>query len=151
MSPLSAHRHVIYFNTSKSQTEVTKYQCVCGDDKTPDKIDQYIGSIPNSICIATFAYCRQQHPGSDSCVECGKLVPSQVAKAAASSTSSSSSSSTSAPSVTSAATSPTPTKGAAVKLGGEIGGVAMGVAAAVGMFLWNWDPIWKGSWNTRER
>lgn len=120
------------------QDDIDNFECTClPDGDTPDKIEQYVGTVPNSACLAQFKDCRLKNPGSKNCPVCGTLQPSDVAAVVPSSTAASSSaSSTSSPSVTAASTTPSASStGAAVRMGAEVGGVAVGLAAALGMLL----------------
>ena len=102
-------------------------------------IANYTDTIPWNICQFQFKQCQKQTASTASCALCGTWNPKDAPKidAAATSSSSSSMSATGSPSSSSAAPAATATKAAAPKLGAEhaVGGVAMGLVAAVGMFL----------------
>ncbi len=95
--------------------------------------------MPNSICLASFRQCREENPGSEDCPKCGTRNPEDVPEGVISSTvvSSATATSTEAPASTAAALSATETPGAAAPLGRVpgVGGFAVGVVAALGVFL----------------
>ena len=101
-------------------------------------IANYTDTVPTNICQHQFQQCRLQTPGSTDCADCGKWAPSSAPKIdTTTSSSTSSSSSTPTSDSSSAAPAATSTKAAAPKLGVEhaVGGAAVGLLAAMGMFL----------------
>lgn len=129
---INAHRY-------DPQTEIPKYECICSNGTAPANIEDYIGSVPNSICIATFEQCRRDNPGSEKCVKCGLLDAKDVPKAVVSSTiATPTATATDAADTAAAATaSATGTNGADASAGNAagVGGLAMGVMAALGLLL----------------
>ncbi|CAF9934671.1 hypothetical protein IMSHALPRED_009798 [Imshaugia aleurites] len=108
------------------------FQCTCANGTGPSNIAQYQGTLPNFICEATFAQCRIANPGSDACVTCGTLMPSDVQAFVSSTSSAAATSSTGTATTTSATTSASSKSGAGriEAVGGVIGG-AIGLAAVL--------------------
>lgn len=120
---------MLRFSTQQTLT----YECLCRNGSEPADIDQYLDTLPNHICQATFAQCREDNPGSDSCVECGTLRADDVPMAVASS---SAASSTSMASATEAAEPAAATEEGAASHGRSIiGGAAIGVAGLMGALV----------------
>ena len=121
------------------QRELPKFDCICNNGTAPANIEAYVGSVPNSICVATFEQCRRENPGSEDCPVCGTLSPDDVPKGVVSSTASSTPTATATVTVdtaSAASVTPTGTPGAAAPLaGGFSGGLVMGAMAALGL-LW---------------
>lgn len=118
--------------TNRLQTDLQNYICKCNNGSSPPPdIGNYINTLPNLICVAEFAQCRLDTPGSQSCKQCGTLDPLKIP---ASTVTSSAASSTQAPSSStgSAASATASTKNNAGRLEG---GIAMGVLAAIGVLL----------------
>lgn len=109
------------------------YECTCANGTGPADIDQYQDTLPNHICQATFAQCRTANPGSDSCITCGTLKPSDVEAIPVSTSSAAASSSATAAATTPAASPSAMTTGTngARKVEGAVGGLAAGVLAAL--------------------
>ncbi|KAK4697195.1 hypothetical protein P7C71_g862, partial [Lecanoromycetidae sp. Uapishka_2] len=104
------------------------YTCTCGNNSSPASIAQYQGTLPNFICQATFQQCRVANPGSEACVTCGTLMPTDVKAVTPSSTAAatSSTSSSSAPATSSTAKA----KGGAGRV--DISGVTSVMVVVIG-------------------
>lgn len=120
--------------------EITEYQCICANGTAPANIHQYVGSVPNFICVATFEQCRRENPGSQNCPVCGTLKPDDVPEGVVSSSTSVSATATATATGTAVAAdgastaSPTPNGAAAwTGHGSGMGGLAMGAVMALGL------------------
>ncbi|KAL8716546.1 MAG: hypothetical protein Q9225_006139 [Loekoesia sp. 1 TL-2023] len=118
----------------------TTVSCICNNGTSP-ALDAYANTFASDTCQARFAACRQQNPGSQSCVQCGTLkaddVPASTSSSAAASTvAATSSASGSTTSATGAASSGSPSNGANVLVSAEMGVKgAVGLLAAMGLVL----------------
>ncbi|KAI4145861.1 MAG: hypothetical protein L6R39_003672 [Caloplaca ligustica] len=120
--------------------EPIKVSCICVNGTAP-ALAAYEDTFASDQCQARFAACRQQNPGSETCIQCGTLkaddVPTSTSSMAAASTAASTSSgagSTTSP--IAAGSSGNPSNGGNVLMGAEMGikGV-VGLLAAIGLML----------------
>ncbi|KAL9602355.1 MAG: hypothetical protein Q9219_001921 [cf. Caloplaca sp. 3 TL-2023] len=117
----------------------TTFSCLCSNGTSPD-LEAYANTFPSDSCQARFAACRQQNPGSQSCIQCGTLkaddVPASTSSAAAASTAAATSSASGTEPSATAATTGAPSSGGNILVGAEMGVKgAVGLLAAMGLML----------------
>ncbi|KAL8768657.1 MAG: hypothetical protein Q9209_005216 [Squamulea sp. 1 TL-2023] len=116
------------------------YSCICTNGTSPD-LAAYADTFVSQTCQARFAACRQQNPGSDSCITCGTLKADNVpmstsSMAAASSTAAADATSSGAGGAATGSAGPSQSNAAEPLVGGmEILKGAVGLVAVVGLVL----------------
>ncbi|KAL8652501.1 MAG: hypothetical protein Q9210_002637 [Variospora velana] len=110
--------------------------CTCKNGTAP-ALAAYADTYASNECQARFAACRNQNPGSQTCIECGTLRADDVpASTSSASTAAATSSTGSAESAAPATTSGPPSSGGNVLMGAEMGVKgAVGLLAAMGLML----------------
>lgn len=80
---LEARLCIFYSKLTSPLQSTLIYTCTCSNGSDPTNIAAYQGTVPNFICESTFQQCRTANLGSDDCIPCGTLEPSDVEAVAA--------------------------------------------------------------------